>query len=268
MAFSNDLCEDGGAIRREAKRRKKLFDEKSPESNRSGNRIRIIGYDKNNDYDSNLHHIPGETVDTINGKRSPYLSLFIHAPFKSDLLRGQADKDCNAASIVAQMSFSQAPQGSPVAQFIFGGDADHYVWEKVLEKSKQNGNESKLHWDLFLAPHHCSWSFFNDRPQEDNPTPQDYALEFLDYGNTGGHIIASSKKIEDKKPNPPHFAAKEEYEKKVGIARFKNTATHVDEKAPQPLVYLIDENGPRLQKKAITASESVLNVSIPRAGHK
>lgn len=268
MAFSNNLCSDGGAIRREAKRRKKLFDDNSPEKNRRGNRIKIIGYNANNEYNSDLHYIPGTTVSTINGSTSPYVSIFIHAPFKSDLVRGQADKDCNAASIVAQMSFSQTPYGNVVSQFIFGGDADHYVWEKVLEKSKHNNNENKLNWDLFLAPHHCSWSFFNDRPQKDNPTPQDYSLEFLDYRNQGGHVIASSKKIENKEPNPPHYAAKEEYEKKVGSSRFKNTALHVDEKAPQPLVYIIDENGPTLQKRAITANASVLGTSIPRAGQK
>lgn len=268
MAFSNNLCADGGAIRREAKRRKKLFDDNSPERNKSGNRIRIIGYNDDNKYNSDLHYIPGTTVTTINGKYSHYLSIFIHAPFKSDLIRGKADKDCNAASIVAQMSFTQSLFGNVVSQFIFGGDADHYVWEKVIEKSKNNNNEGKLNWDLFLAPHHCSWSFFNDRPQNDNSTPQDYSLEFLDYRNQGGHIIASSKKIENKKPNPPHFDAKEEYEKKIGSPRFKNTAIHVDEKAPQPLEYIINENGPTLQKRAATASASVLGSTIPRAGVK
>ena len=268
MAFSNDLCADGGAIRREAKRRKKLFDEKSPERYKCGNRIRIIGYNNNDESDPELHYIPGTTVATINGKYNPYLSIFIHVPFKSDLIRGKADKDCNAASIVAQMSFSHTSFGNIVSQFIFGGDADHYVWEKVLEKSKNNNNESKLNWDIFLAPHHCSWSFFNDRPQEDNPTPQDYSLDFLDYGNPRCHIIASSKKIENKEPNPPHYAAKEEYEKKVGPFRFKNIALHMNEKAPQPLEYVIDENGPTLQKRAISASASILESSIPRAGEK
>lgn len=268
MAFSNDLCNDGEAIRREAKRRKKLFDENSPHSDKLGNRIRIIGYNDKDEYQERLHYIPGSTITFINGKNSSYLSVFIHAPFKSDLIRGQADKDCNATSIVAQMNFRNQKYGNIVSQFIFGGDADHYVWEKILEKSKSNGNEDKLNWDLFLAPHHCSWSFFNDRPQKDNANPQDYSLKFLDYKNPGAHIIASSKKIENKEPNPPHYEAKQEYEKKVGSTRFKNTGININENAPQPLVYVIDENGPILQKKATIASASVLSSNIPRAGIK
>jgi hypothetical protein len=147
-----------------------------------------------------------------------------------------------------------------------GGDADHYVFEKILEKSKINYNEDKLEWDLFLAPHHCSWSFFNDRPYEDNTEPKDYSLEFLDYKNVGANVIASSKKIEDKKPNPPHYPAKEEYVKKVGESKFKNTAINKDEKAPEPLVYTIDDNGFKLEKAGVAASVSIMSSSTPRAG--
>ena len=181
--FSNDLCSDGGAIRREAKRRKKLFEDGSCESNKYGNRLRIIGYNEDDTIVDGLHYVPGETVDIFNGKTNAYMSMFIHAPFKSDLVRGKADKDENAASIVLQIRLRTQKDGDIKSRIILGGDADHYVFEKILEKSQKNNNEDKLEWDLFLAPHHCSWSFFNDRPYEDNTEPKDYSLEFLDYKN-------------------------------------------------------------------------------------
>ena len=264
--FSNDLCSDGGAIRREAKRRKKLFEDGSFESNKYGNRLRIIGYNEDDTTVDGLHYVPGNTVEIFNGKKSDYMSMFIHAPFKSDLVRGKADKDENAASIVLQIQLRTQKDGEIKSRIILGGDADHYVFEKILEKSQKNNNEDKLEWDLFLAPHHCSWSFFNDRPYEDNTEPKDYSLEFLDYKNIGANVIASSKKIENKKPNPPHYPAKEEYVKKVGESKFKNTAINKDEKAPEPLVYIIDDNGFKLEKAAIAASVGIMSSSTPRAG--
>ncbi len=264
--FKNDLCNDGSALRREAKRRRKLFEDNSPESNKHGNRIRIIGYDDNDRVTDGLHYVPGETVNFINGKANSYLSMFIHAPFKSDLIRSSARDDENASSIVLQMQFKTGIFGEAKSRFIIAGDADHYVFEKILEKSMNNGNEDKLYWDLFLAPHHCSWSFFNDTPYDENKVPKESSLTFLNYRKTGANIIASSKKIEDKKPNPPHFKAKEQYIAKVGESKFRNTAINVSEKAPQPLVYIIDDNGFKLEKVLITAPTALLSSSTPRAG--
>ena len=105
-----------------------------------------------------------------------YHSLFM-APFKSDLVKGKADKDHNATSIVLQARFTAKKDGDVISKVMFSGDADHYVWDKVKEKSEENDNSDKLEWDLFLAPHHCSWAFFNDTPYKDHKEPKDYSLE-------------------------------------------------------------------------------------------
>ena len=267
MFFINDLCDDACDVRKEAKRRRKLFEEGSKESDKYGNRLRIIGYNNEDKTVDGLHYIPGDTVETFNGKKNDYLSIFIHAPFKSDLVRGKADKDKNATSIVVQMQLRTEKDGDIKSQIIIGGDADHYVWEQILDKSKSHNNEDKLNWDLFLAPHHCSWTFFNDTPYKDNKTPQDYALEFLDYNNKNAQIIASSTKILDNDKNPPCYEAKQEYVKKVGDSKFKNTAEHKNEKAPEPLVYTITEDdGLMLLKSSTAAATTILSSSTPRAG--
>ena len=229
--------------------------------------MRIIGYNEDDTTVDGLHYVPGKTVNVFNGKTNDYLSMFIHAPFKKDLVRGKADKDENAASIVVQIQLRTKKSGEINSRIIIGGDADHYVWEQILTKSKDNNNEDKLNWDLFLAPHHCSWSFFNDTPYKDNKTPKDYALEFLDYGEDGAHIVASSRKIVNNDDNPPSYQAKREYVKKVGEGRFQNTAVHINEKAPEPLVYTITEDdGITLLKKSIAAPAAILNNPAPRAG--
>lgn len=231
-----------------------------------GNRLRLIGYNEDDATIEGLHYVPGKMVGSFNGKQSDYLSMFIHAPFRSDLVRGKADKDENAASIVVQMQLRTQKNGDVKSKIVVAGDADHYVFEQIIEKSTKNSNEDKLEWDLFLAPHHCSWSFFNDRPYEDNSDPKDYSLAFLDYKNTGANIISSSKKIEDKEPNPPHYSAKEEYIKKVGESKFKNVVINKNENAPEPLVYIIDDNGFKLEKTTVVASVGIMTSATPRAG--
>lgn len=266
IVFSNDICEEATAIRKEAKRRKKLYEENPSESNKHGNRLRVIGYNDKDSTVEGLHYVPGNLVNKINGKTKDLLSLFIHAPFKSDLVTGKADKDHNSTSIVVQTIFRTEKAGDVRAKAIFGGDSDHYIWEKILEKSEKNNNEDKLEWDLFLAPHHCSWSFFNDTPYNKNKEPKDYSLKFLDYKLDNANIIASSIKVIDNDNNPPHFQAKEYYEKKVGKNNFRNTAVNKSEKAPEPLVYIIDSNGYKLEKKILASSISILTSQSPRAG--
>jgi hypothetical protein len=266
MVFSKDLCDDGLAIQKEVRRRKKLFENKTAGWDSYGNRLRIIGYNESDTTVEGLHYIPGTTVDTINGNRKETFFIFIHAPFKSSLVSAQADKELNQTSIVIQANFKTKPDGDVITRLMIGGDADHYTWEQILNKSKRYGNTARLEWDLFLSPHHCSWSYFNDTPYDNNPEPKKYSLEILDYGRTNSHIIASSKKIEDKEPNPPHYPAKEQYVEKVGEDHFKNTAIHKGEKAPKPLVYTTDESGFELDKSIISAAASIMSKPTPRAG--
>jgi ribonuclease BN (tRNA processing enzyme) len=266
MVFSNDICEEAEPIRKEAKRRKKLFEENPSVANQQGNRLRIIGYNDQDITVDGLHYVPGNTITAINGKTSDLCSFFIHAPFKSDLVQGKAEKDHNSTSIVFQISFRTEKVGEIKAKVVFGGDADHYVWEKVLEKSEKNNNQDKLEWDIFLCPHHCSWTFFNDTPYEDNVDPKDYSLKFLDYRLEDANVVASSVKIEDNDINPPHYSAKEQYENKVGKANFRNTSINESETAPKPLIYLIDSSGIKLSKTLVSVTTGILSNNTPRAG--
>ncbi len=266
MVFGNSICDEAVAIRKEAKRRRKLFEEKPWEANKQGNRLHIIGYTKDNGVVEGLNYIPGTTVDTINGNYNNYASIFIHAPFKSDLVSETANEDHNATSIIFQISFRTSLFGEIKSRAIFGGDADHYIWEKVKTISEDNDNSDKLNWNLFLAPHHCSWSFFNDRPYEDHTEPKEYSLALLDYKEKGAHVIASSKKIKNEKPNPPHYPAKEEYVKKVGAGYFRNTGVNKSETAPKPLEFEISDNGTKLKKVAATVATGMLGNSSLRAG--
>jgi len=253
MWFSPMIAEehtnnDEDAYQQEAERRLDLHRRKDPNRNLPGNRIKIIGYDSNKDYQdlNHLRAIPGTIVKEFNNKTQNTFSVFIHAPFKEHLT--SAEKDKNSTSIVFQVRFKEfASDNEFTGLAMFGGDSDHYSWKIILDKTKKyknDVNEQALNWDLFLAPHHCSWSFFNDRPQHENPEPTETSLEVLDYMRAGSKVIASSKKIVDDDDNPPHYEAKQEYIKKLDSNNdFLNTAIEPKESAPKPIIFEITSRG-------------------------
>lgn len=269
---SND---DEDAYQKEAERRLDLHRKGSADKDLPGNRIRIIGYDGNKKYDDldELRSIPGDIVTTFNKKAQDTFSVFIHAPFKEQLTSSEKDK--NHTSIVFQARFKESSTSTDFcALAMFGGDADHYAWKIILEKTKKKKNDvnqKALNWDIFLAPHHCSWTFFNDTPYKDakneidNSKPQPTSLEILDYKLEGAKVIASSKKIVDDDDNPPHYPAKTEYVSKVKAENFKNTEEFYSE-FELPIVFIIDKNGPTLKKSNINIGIST-GISKPsRAG--
>lgn len=249
--FTND---DEDAYQVEAERRLKLHQNNDSKKDDAGNRIRIIGYDGNKKYEDldDMRSIPGDVVTRFNDKEQDTFSIFIHSPFKEQLT--SAEKDKNSTSIVFQARFKEKKTDTKfITLAMFGGDSDHYAWDRILSKTKKSGkdsSESALEWDIFLSPHHCSWSFFNDRPQADNPDPKQTSLDVLDYKRgTSPKIIASCKKIVAAKPNPPHDAAKKQYVKKVGDSNFLNTTTYnIVDDTPQPIIFEVTTQGPTKPK--------------------
>ncbi|WP_262249867.1 hypothetical protein [Parapedobacter soli] len=240
---SND---DEDAYQKEAERRLALHRNKDSRKDNPGNRIKIIGYDGSTDY-RDLDHLrakPGDTVTRFNDKDQLLFSIFVHAPFKEHL-EAEGDDKKNTTSIVFQARFKNySHQDDFSALAMFGGDSDHTSWCIILEKTKKYNNMHALPWDLFLSPHHCSWSFFNDRPQEENPVPKKTSLEVLDYRRRNAKVIASSKTIVNDDDNPPHYEAKREYVKKVTESNFLNTSTHIVAKGiPQPIVFEVTPQG-------------------------
>lgn len=254
MIAEEHTNDDEDAYQKEAERRLELHRKNDSKKDDAGNRIRIIGYDGNKKYEDldDMRSIPGDIVTRFNDKEQDNFSIFIHSPFKEQLT--SAEKDKNSTSIVFQARFKEKKTDTKfITLAMFGGDSDHYAWDRILSKTKKSGkdkSENALDWDIFLSPHHCSWSFFNDRPQADNPDPKQTSLDILDYKRgSSPKVIASCKKIIVAKPNPPHDAAKKQYVKKVGDANFLNTTTYdVVKGTPQPIIFEVTNQGPTKPK--------------------
>lgn len=259
MAIQDSTNPDAKCFRKEALRRIKLHNDDSPDKDLPGNKIVIIGYDGSEELsDLNVRRkVPGDVITKFNERELETFSIFIHAPYKKQL--ASAD-DANHTSIVFQARFRESLQATKYSVLaMFGGDADYIAWDIVLQSSIKHGNEYALEWDLFLAPHHCSWTFFNESSDKDQP--KDSSIVMLGYRRKGGLIISSSKKIEDNEDNPPSYRAKEEYLKKLDKeSQFLNTDVEPNEDAPEPIVYVVTANGP------VRAPKTKVHASINAAG--
>lgn len=247
MLFDGAINDDAKALKKEAERRRKLWDENSREKNKAGNRIRMIGYNGDDRYENLPNSIPGDIISTINGKAFVDFEFFVHAPFKKSLITASANKDKNFSSIAMQAVFKHKPSDNYwSASYLFGGDADHNIWEEILKKTKEHKNEDRLVWELFMTPHHCSWTYFNDVPyseHEEHKVPKKTSLEILDYRVENAKIIASCKVIKNNDDNPPHFQAKKQYLKKVSDQNFLNSAVEPKESKPEPIIFEVTASG-------------------------
>jgi len=245
-----DLCVSAEAFRKEATRRMEIHKARAPGRDSPGNRLRIIGY-TNNPERKGLDHVtsvPGTYVHVVDGKLKTDFCFFVHAPFKLETDAAWSER--NDTSLVLQARFDV--EGMADAAFaMFGGDAGATIFEKILERSE---DETTLQWDLFMAPHHCSWTYFSEEPYKDNKVPAESSLEIISRGREGARIVASCKPIRDDDDNPPHWAAAELYRSKVGNDRFHVTSETPTEKRPLPLEFSISANGPVLEEASATGA--------------
>lgn len=274
MLFSDATSTPAKALKKEANRRRKLWDEDSPDKNKAGNRLVIIGYDGDKKYENVPSYIPGDTIKKVNGKTMTLIEFFVHSPFKDSLVEGRAESDKNVTSIVMQVRFKKSSSDTkPSALYLFGGDADHYIWEEIQNQSSAHNNGGKLDFDIFLAPHHCSWTFFNDVPYKKGETdePVESSKKLIkDHKVSGAVIIASSKQINDDDDNPPHYPAKKEYVKLIGSSdKFISLVEEPDSKNSKPVVYEVTSSGfLRKDKNQQTGSAGAAIGSSGTSGRK
>lgn len=274
MLFSDATSTPAKALKKEANRRRKLWDENSPDKTKAGNRLVIIGYDGDKKYENVPSYIPGDTIKKVNGKIMTLIEFFVHSPFKDNLVEGRSESDKNVTSIVMQARFKKYSWDTkPSALYLFGGDADHYIWEEIQNQSSAHNNGEKLDFDIFLAPHHCSWTYFNDVPYKKGETdePVESSKKLIkDHKVSGAVIIASSKQINDDDDNPPHYPAKKEYVKLIGSSdKFISIAEEEDSKNSKPVVYEVTSSGfQRKDKNQQTGSAGAAIGSSGTSGRK
>ena len=255
---TKDLSEDAIKFKNEAKRRMDLYEEDSDKANKDGNRIRIVGYSDNKDLQGLVDRlvIPGNIINIFNEGEKSDFELFIHAPLKER----NEEEDRNDSSIVFQARFDIDKEKNACIAF-WGGDAGWKVWEEIFNLS----DDEDLNWDLFLAPHHCSWGYFNDNSDEGKKEPKQSSLDILDKRiGKNPKVIVSSKEIKRDDANPPSYKAKNQYVNKVKEKNFLVTATNSDSQPPEPIEFEISGAGPSENKKS-SSNEALQSSAITKA---
>ena len=246
------------------KRRTDLFLKGSQLSGLPGNRFRVIGYSDNPDLKGleSFITVPGNTTNKVNGSDKLEFEMFVHAPTKKDTDSKWSER--NDTSIVLQLRF-KVGDDRMAALAMFGGDAGCGIWNDIIAKSKT----PDLQFDLFLAPHHCSWTFFSEEPSEEE-NPDETILNFLKTKKRkGAFVISSSKPVVDDDDNPPHYIAKLEYQKIFGNEKFLCTMEHPSEDKREPIYFTMTKNGPVKDEdpkkgKVVSGAAMSSAVSTPR----
>lgn len=237
IEHADEQCDDAKAFTKEAKRRMKLFKDGSKEADKDGNRIRIIGWTEDDCLDGlpeDIITVPGNEISAVNGTSYDTFRMFIHAPFKDHV----DNEDRNQTSIVMQIRLDVGRK-KDVGKLMLGGDAEWPVWEKIMNETDDD-KEYTLKWGLFEAPHHCSYTFFNeDRDKQ----PKQTSLDFLDKHEDNAFVVSSSKLIKKNDDNPPCQKAKNRYVESVGEDNFFCTAGDSDDSEEKPIVFVLEDDG-------------------------
>lgn len=234
-SFEDTLCDSAKSFKEEAERRMDLYRDRASNRENAGNRLRIVGYSNNDELKGleGIISVPGHYIDKINNRRNGDFSFFIHAPFKANTDSKIIERNETCIVLQARFSIDREPDSCLA---MFGGDAGFETWETILKQSKRE----TLQWDLFLAPHHCSWKFFSD--SRDSGISES-SRKILDMKRKGAIVVASCKPIKRDDDNPPDYFAAKIYKKEVGDERFFITSEYYD-REKHPLIFELTKNGP------------------------
>jgi hypothetical protein len=267
--YKKDFCEDAQAFRDEARRRRDVTIENQGDVE-SGDRVRVIGHDDifeeddYKDFPAYWRTSPGTSVTEVDGEElGEIFEAFIHAPFKDDM-----NGTRNNTSLAFQIDLKE---GDKVGKALFFGDREYPLIKKIFDKTKERERTQYLEWDLMLSAHHCSKCvmYWADTDEDEETFRQDIMDDFEAARRDGAYIIASSRSDfgdEDGKL-PPHLKARNRYEEIIDAGQFICTHEHPNKKQPEPVVFVVDENGIRYDKPEgkTQAAKNVANaVSVGR----
>lgn len=234
-----ELCADATEFKNEAERRIELHKGKSKARNDAGNRLRVIGYSDNPDLEGldEVLTVPGNEVNIIDNKEQPHFRFSIFAPVKDDTDDEWINRNDTSIVVMARFDIDGVQDA---VRALFGGDSGAPIWERIVDVNY----EKTLAWDLFMAPHHCSWHFFTEASHDDSEEPEPTSIAVLDAHREGAWVVASSKPIENNDDDPPSYPAAQLYQGSVGADHFLCTGETPEVKAPRPIVFVLASTGP------------------------
>ena len=251
------LVDDAQAWACEARRRVALFKENGALDD--GDRILVLGEDVEGKTDG-LGAIlirTGDRFSVIDGQEDSSFSALLLAPMPPGDEEEEEELSKNNSSVIVQLTLG-VEGNSDAARYLFGGDAEVLIWEKLWAEHKSATDN--LAYDVLIAPHHCSWHSLSwdswSEYGEDAEVSSD-ARSALAQGRSAAIVLASSCPIEDDDNDPPCIRAKREYEEIIGEVdgEFRCIA---DGDGDDPLTIEIGTKGTKIKRIALAASAAAM----------
>lgn len=212
----------------------------------------------------------GKLVDGFNVDADG-VEFFVHSPhaLRTDE-RGLEDR--NGDSLVFQARFREEGADTDV---LMTGDIDHTVLDEIIDITRRNDNDDRLHWNVYHLPHHCSYKALGPEKGEDKTAPTEQIRWLCEtQGEPRGYIVSSSQPIprkgtkEDENVQPPHRQAANYYKENV-LEDGKHLLVTMSEPSstnPKPIVLLITRDGAVKDTSGSGGTRAAASVVAPRAG--
>ena len=205
--------------------------------------------------------VPGFRKDTEG------VEFFIHSPFARRLDDGGIE-DRNSDALVLQGWFSC---GTVDTKLLLTADAPHEILTEIVQITQRHKNDSRLEWDIYNVPHHCSHLSLGPERGKDVTEPvSDVEWLIEAQGQDRGIVVSTSKVIpkRDDDPQPPHRQAANYYKEATAKRKgqFIVTMEHPSTDRPRPLEITIDTLKATVKRTASGGSAAILTSSAPRAG--
>ena len=198
------------------------------------------------------------------------IEFFVHSPFAS---RQNDDIfiDRNDNSLVVQATFLAEGRET---RLVLAADSTYDVLTEIVRITKSKNRESRLEWDVFKLPHHCSYLSVSPDKGVDKTAPvSEVEWLFETQGHKGGIIVSPSWPIPTKGSSadddqPPHRQTAAYYRDVKGKlgGEFVVTMDHPSTAAPKPLVIRIDYWGARVERANRPIGGGAIATPAPRAG--
>ncbi|RWF67345.1 metallohydrolase [Mesorhizobium sp.] len=253
------LCDEAKAWAKEARRRVKLFRDKGLAGTGSGDRILILGEDKDGKTDdlTDILVKQDELLTAADRVKAGQFEGRLLAPMYVDEDDKELIEELEKNNSSAIVRFSIAGDGfADRCRFLTGGDADVTIWDRLWQRHKDS-NKDWLSYDVMETPHHCSWrTLSHDRWSElgEKVKVSEDARNALSQTREGAIIVASCKPIKKDDDNPPHERAKREYVSITSSDRFICTTEYAEEHEG-PVEFNITSAG-TAKKQALTPKKA------------
>lgn len=272
------LSDDAKAWAQEARRRVALFREKGLKGTGDGDRVLILGKDRDGKTDDIMEIVvlQDELITAANRKEEGQFEARLLAPIYIDPDQEDAEEliellSKNNSSVILRFSV-MADGKDDACRFLSGGDASVEIWDRLWRRHKDS-NSDWLSYDVMETPHHCSWrTLSHDRWSEmgEKVKVSPEARSALSQTRKGAHIVASCNPIKKEEPNPPHERAKREYVAITASDRFHCTEEYW-EKYARPIEFSITHAGPsfshRVAAKKVAAAIGISAIPTVARGH-